>query len=121
MQTFHQFVIIGNENVPAKGETTRGLCFVELGLSRGKISRFSCQGGVGGVKIRNCVKIGIKPSKNFKVDDVWLWGNCWLKHKVTTEAQTRIVELTKALTGDMSDNDLMWECETQIDVITTFS
>ena len=38
---------------------------------------------------------------------------------MTTEAQPRIVELTKALTGDLSDNDLRWECETQIDVITT--
>ena len=38
---------------------------------------------------------------------------------VTNEAQPRIVNLTKALTGGLSDNDLRWECETQIDVITT--
>ena len=38
---------------------------------------------------------------------------------MTTEAQPRIIELTKALTGDLIDNDLRWECETQIEVILT--
>ena len=38
---------------------------------------------------------------------------------MTNEAQPRIVDLTKALTGDLSDNDLTWECETQNDIITT--
>ena len=38
---------------------------------------------------------------------------------MTNEAQPRIVNLTKALTGDLSDNDLRLECETQLEVITT--
>ena len=38
---------------------------------------------------------------------------------MTTESHPKIIELTKALTGDLSDNDLRWECETQLDVITT--
>ena len=32
---------------------------------------------------------------------------------------TQIINLTKALTGDLSSNDLRWECETQIEVIST--
>ena len=38
---------------------------------------------------------------------------------MTNEAQPRIVNLTKALTGDLSSNNLRWECETQIEVIMT--
>ena len=38
---------------------------------------------------------------------------------MTTESHPKIIKLTKALTGDLSDNDLRWECETQLDIITT--
>ena len=35
------------------------------------------------------------------------------------ESHPKIIELTKTLTGDLSDNALRWECETQLEVITT--
>ena len=38
---------------------------------------------------------------------------------MTNEAQPRIVDLTKALKGDLNNKDIRWECETQIDIILT--
>ena len=38
---------------------------------------------------------------------------------MTTESHPKILDLTKLLTGDLSNNSLRWECETQLKVIST--
>ena len=38
---------------------------------------------------------------------------------VKTNAQKHIDKLTKILKTDLSDNDIRWECEAQIDIIAT--
>ena len=38
---------------------------------------------------------------------------------MTTESHPKILDLTKLLTGDLSDNGLRWKCETQLEVIST--
>ena len=38
---------------------------------------------------------------------------------MSTDSHPMVIELTKLLTGDLSDNGLRWECETQLEVIST--
>ena len=38
---------------------------------------------------------------------------------MSTESHPKIIELTKTLIGDLSDNALRWDCETQLEVIST--
>ena len=38
---------------------------------------------------------------------------------MSTDSHPKVIELTKLLTGDLSDNGLRWECETQLEVIST--
>ena len=38
---------------------------------------------------------------------------------MSSDAHPKVIELTKALTGDLRDNGLRWECETQLEVIST--
>ena len=38
---------------------------------------------------------------------------------MSTESHPKVIELTKTLTGDLSNNGLRWECETQLEVIST--
>ena len=47
--------------------------------------------------------------KEFKGFEGWM----------STESHPKIIELTKTLTGDLSNNGLRWDCETQLEVIST--
>ena len=47
--------------------------------------------------------------KEFKGFEGWM----------STDSHPKVIELTKLLTGDLSDNGLRWECETQLEVIST--
>ena len=38
---------------------------------------------------------------------------------MSTDSHPKVIELTKLLTGDLSDNGIRWECETQLEVIST--
>ena len=38
---------------------------------------------------------------------------------MSTDSHPMVIELTKLLTGDISDNGLRWECETQLELIST--
>ena len=38
---------------------------------------------------------------------------------MSTDSHLKVIELTKTLTGNLSDNDVRWECETQLEVIST--
>ena len=38
---------------------------------------------------------------------------------MSTDSHPMVIELTKLLTGDLSDNGIRWECETQLEVIST--
>ena len=38
---------------------------------------------------------------------------------MSNDAHPKVIELTKLLTGDLSDNGLRWECENQLEVIST--
>ena len=38
---------------------------------------------------------------------------------MSTDSHPKVIELTKTLTGNLSDNDVRWECETQLEVIST--
>ena len=38
---------------------------------------------------------------------------------MSTDSHPMVIELTKLLTGDLSDNGIRWDCETQLEVIST--
>ena len=38
---------------------------------------------------------------------------------MSTDSHPKVIELTKLLTGDLSEDKLRWECETQLEVIAT--
>ena len=42
-----------------------------------------------------------------------------LKGWMSNDAHPKVIELTKLLTGDLSEDKLRWECETQLEVIAT--
>ena len=42
-----------------------------------------------------------------------------LKGWMTNEAHPKVIELTKLLAEDLSENETKWECESQLEVIAT--